>query len=313
MSYVGIDISKAWFDAYCLRRRQVKRFANDEQGWGQLWQWTGPDAHIVMEASGPYYLRGACWSQARGFSVSVLNRRYCQMRLTRVKTDTKDAQLIAEYAQAHRPALWSPPSKENQAMRQLVSLHEGLLRQQTQLRGQREAFSYAPEEEAVVGQVIAEQLKAIRQGLRHIEHRLEMLANQQYQRSYRQLQTIPGIGAKTALLLICVTDGFSKFDDSRKLASYVGICPRIYQSGSSINGRGSICKLGCSQLRKLLYMCSWTAKTCNPGCAELYERMKSKGKPERVIKVAIAHKLLRQAFAVGKSGEGFDKEKAMAA
>jgi hypothetical protein len=41
--------------------------------------------------------------------------------------------------------------------------------------------------------------------------------------------------------------------------------------------------------------------------------MKNKGKPERVIKIAIAHKLLRQAFAVGKTGQTFDKEKALAA
>ena len=41
--------------------------------------------------------------------------------------------------------------------------------------------------------------------------------------------------------------------------------------------------------------------------------MKEKGKPERVIKIAIAHKLLRQAFAVGKRCEPFDLKKALAA
>ena len=40
--------------------------------------------------------------------------------------------------------------------------------------------------------------------------------------------------------------------------------------------------------------------------------MKKEGKPERVIKIAIAHKLLRQAFAVGKNGRTFDKNLAMA-
>jgi len=42
-------------------------------------------------------------------------------------------------------------------------------------------------------------------------------------------------------------------------------------------------------------------------------RLKAKGKPKKVIKVAIAHKLLRQAFAVGKKGEPFSAKKAMAA
>jgi hypothetical protein len=45
----------------------------------------------------------------------------------------------------------------------------------------------------------------------------------------------------------------------------------------------------------------------------MYNRLKSRGKPEKVIKVAIAHKLLRQAFAVGSKCEPFRKEKALAA
>lgn len=317
MSIIGIDISKAWFDAFCLKRQQVKRYSNDEQGWSQLDTWAGATAHLVMEASGPYYLRGACWAFERGFTVSVVNplviRRYSQMRLSRTKTDAKDAQLIAEYGRDHSPNPWTPPSKLNQAMRQLMSLRDGLLRQKAIVRGQQEAFSHMPVEEEMVISVIKEQIKTIEQGLQHIEQRLQVLVTRHYRPCYQNLQTIPGIGPKTALLLICLTDGFTKFDDPRKLASYVGICPRVYQSGSSISGRGAICKLGCSQMRKLLYMCSWTAKTCNSGCAKLYERMKCKGKPERVIKVAIAHKLLRQAFAIGKKGQQFDKEKAIAA
>jgi hypothetical protein len=55
-------------------------------------------------------------------------------------------------------------------------------------------------------------------------------------------------------------------------------------------------------------MCSWTAKTCNLQCVSIYEKMHQKGKPEKVIKVAIAHKLLRQAFGVIKRQQPFDPE-----
>jgi transposase len=43
-------------------------------------------------------------------------------------------------------------------------------------------------------------------------------------------------------------------------------------------------------------MCSWTAKRKNKQCVTLYERLSEKGKPEKVIKVAITHKLVRQIF-----------------
>jgi len=53
---------------------------------------------------------------------------------------------------------------------------------------------------------------------------------------------------------------------------------------------------------------SWTAKRNNHQCAALYERLSGKGNPEKVIKVAIAHKLIRQIFGVIKSGEPSSKE-----
>lgn len=317
MSIVGIDISKRWVDAYCLKRKQVKRFPNEEEGWIALLKWCLKDSFFVLEASGPYYLGLAYWAHQQSIKISVLNpliiKRYSQMRLSRAKTDAKDAQLIAEYARDHSPEGWTPPTKVNQAMRQLMSLRDGLLRQQTILINQAEAFAHTPAQEKVVDQVLEEQKINLKQAIARIDQRLEELAKEHYQQCYQAVVSIPGIGPKTALLLICITDGFTRFEEGRKLASYVGICPRIYRSGSSIQGRGAICKLGSSQLRKLLYMCSWTAKTCNPACAELYERLKSKGKPERVIKIAIAHKLLRQAFAVAKKKQLFDPNLAVAA
>lgn len=277
----------------------------------------GPgQAHIVMEASGPYYLGLASWLYERGYPVSVVNplviRRYGQMRLSRAKTDAKDAELIAAYGVDQQPELWSPPSQICQQLRQLMSLREGLQRQRSITRGQQEAFSQGPASDPLVMELLAEQSRHIAEHLARIDRRLQQLATAHYPKQMEALQTIPGIGDKTAILLIVLTDGFTRFATARQLASYVGICPRVWQSGSSVLGRGAICKLGCSQLRKLLYMCSWSAKRYNPGCRQLYQRLAEKGKPERVIKVAIAHKLLRQAFAVGTKKVSFDEKLALA-
>jgi transposase len=316
MQIIGIDISKAWFDCFCSMRATHKRFKNTAAGWKQVAEWAQADAHVVMEASGPYYLGLASWLHARGFTVSVVNplviRRYGQMTLSRTKTDAKDALLIAEYGRDQHPEPWNPPSAVCQALRQLMSLREGLLRQQAIITGQTEAFSQCPADPLVM-ELLGEQRERVRQGIQRVDRRLQALATEHYQAQLEALLTIPGIGPKTAIMLLAITDGFRRFDSARKLASYVGICPRVWQSGSSVKGRGSICKLGCAPLRKLLYMCSWTAKRCNPACKQLYQRLAGKGKPEKVIKVAIAHKLLRQAFAVGKNQEPFDKKKAMAA
>lgn len=314
---IGIDISKRWFDGYCSEREAGQRFANTPSGWEELGRWIGPQAsQVVMEASGPYYLGLACWLYEHEIKVSVVNplviRRYGQMKLARTKTDAKDAALLARYAVEQRPPVWQPPSPICQAMRQLMSLRAGLLRQQSIGIGQAEAFGQSGMD-PLVEELLQEQAERIQAALARIDDRLIELVRSRYARQWEALVTIPGIGSKTALMLVCLTDGFARFDSPRALASYVGICPRIWESGSSVKARGSICKLGCSQLRQLLYMCSWTAQTCNPACRVLYERLKAKGKPQKVIKIAIAHKLLRQAFAVGKTQQPFNEKLAMAA
>lgn len=317
MTIIGIDISKQWFDCYCPQRRQTKQFRNSQEGWEKFCKWGGLGVHAIMEASGPYYLGLASYLDEQGMLVSVVNplviRRYSQMRLSRTKTDAKDAALIAQYGIDQQPERWRAPSEVRQALRQLMSLREGLIRQQTVLRGQSEAFSQNKDVEPLVHNIIEEQRKALTKSMRTIDKRMQDLSEKHYGPQMEALLTIPGIGRKTAIMLLVITDGFDRFDSARKLASYVGICPRIWESGSSVRGRGSISKLGCPQLRKLLYMCSWTAKTCNPGCRQMYQRLKTRGKPEKVIKVAIAHKLLRQAFAVGKKREAFNEKKAIAA
>ncbi len=122
-----------------------------------------------------------------------------------------------------------------------------------------------------------------------------------------RLQSIPGLGKRTSMSLIIVSGGFTRFENAKQLAAYVGLCPRIFESGTSVKGRSRICKMGMSKVRKLLYLCAMRAIRANKTCKEMYERLKEKGKSGKLALVAVANKLLRQAFAVGV-GKNFYKE-----
>ena len=115
------------------------------------------------------------------------------------------------------------------------------------------------------------------------------------------------MGVKTALFLIVVTDGFNKFETSKQLCSYAGITPTIRQSGSSIRGRSRISKMGNQKMRNLLFLCSFSACKYNKGCREIYERIVSKGKSKKLALIAVGNKLLKQAFAIAKSGLPYDE------
>jgi len=147
--------------------------------------------------------------------------------------------------------------------------------------------------------LLKKQLKFVENQLKQIEAELgQLIENDE---DVTNIQTIPGIGRKTAIALMVYTKGMQSFDNHRKVSSYFGLSPRIVQSGSSVKGRGSICKMGMGHMRMLLYMCARSAKKYNKSCRELYERLLAKGKAKKLALIAVANKLVKQVFAIVKN------------
>jgi transposase len=140
-----------------------------------------------------------------------------------------------------------------------------------------------------------------------IEEKILSLVKQDQQEQLTLLTSIPGIGQKTALFLIVVSDGFSKFENAPQLCSYVVITPTIRESGSSVRGRARISKVGNRKLRNLLFLCSFNACKHNKACKEVYERIVNKGKSKKLALIAVANKLLKQSFAIAKLGRPYDE------
>lgn len=306
---IGIDISKQTFDVCFHSKERMAHhvFINNLSGFEDLRQHLPKSAHVVMEASGPYYVQLATYLYRHGITVSVINplkiKRYCQMQFYRAKTDKKDAQSIMEYGFFHKEELplWKPEPTTIQQLKQLRSALELLQKQLGQSKRQLEAMQTTGYIDHTVAQTLEVIISTLVASIEKIEMEMVRICKASYHNTLKALSSIPGIGTKTAIMLIAITDDFTKFSHYKQLIAYVGLSPRIYQSGTSVKGKGHICKMGKAQLRKLLYMCSWSAKRCNKTCKDMYDRLKKKGKPERVIKIAIANKLLKQAFAIASS------------
>jgi transposase len=303
-NYTGIDISKSFFDVAVPDREQYRyyKFSNDEAGFKALSVIVPKDHYVVMEASGPYYLRLACFLTSMDIRVCVINplviRRFCQMRMSRAKTDKKDARMIAEYGKAENPSLWQAPPRHVIALQQMEALLFMLNKEHTALNNQLQSFECSGMLDKQLKLIVSKELVHKKDLIDKITLSMQQIAELHYAEMLANLQSIPGLGKKTAMMLIILSGGFSRFDDYRKLSSYLGLCPRIFESGSSIKGKARICKMGMSRIRAMLYVCSWSAKRCNKACRELYERLIAKGKAGKMALIAVANKLLKQAFAI---------------
>lgn len=313
---IGIDISKQVFDVSFLERNLWKHkvLSNKLLGFEKLITFIEKEDIVVMEASGTYYLPLAEYLYSQGINVVIENplsiKRYAQSRLKRAKTDKADSKVIAEYGKKNLDelSLWNPESKTCIRIRQMHTRIQMIQKQTSQTYNQLEAFRSSGFLDEKLEIEMNNSIEQLRLGKEMLESEIERLALEEFEQTIECLTSIPGIGIKTAIMLIVITDNFKKFEHHKQLIAFVGFSPRIYESGSSVRGRSSICKMGKSQIRKLLYLCSWSAKRWNKKCKEMYERLITKGKAERVAKIALANKLLKQAFAIGKNKEKYRED-----
>jgi transposase len=122
------------------------------------------------------------------------------------------------------------------------------------------------------------------------------------------LQSIPGVGPQTASTCVAEIGDIERFPDSRKLTAYIGLDSRVYESGTSIHGKGYISKRGSKILRTRFYNAASVAVLHDNIFREFFLKKRSEGKSYRVALCAVMHKMVRTVFAVWKRNTPFVKE-----
>jgi len=263
----------------------------------------------LMESTGNYGYCLADYLYGSEIRVSVVNplsvKRFGQMKMSRTKTDKKDAKLICEYAKIADLPIYKPASNEQNDLRQLITVMDQLIKQRTALMNQIEALEKMP-------RPCKAAIKALKQAIAAINKQIEilekaMLKNVQIDcpEAYEKAMSVVGIGKRTSILLMSITEGFTKFENANQLCAYLGVCPRIVSSGTIVKGKSHICKQGMAHARATLYMCSHSAVKYNADCKALYERLIAKGKAKKVALMAVVNKLIRQVFACVTKNEIF--------
>ena len=310
IKYFGIDISHLVFDVTDSDGNYYQ-FKNNSSGFKKFVNHLQIDSHCVMEATGYYHYQLAYYLLESGFKVSVENplavKRFIQMKLSKIKTDKSDSSFICEYAKQVDMKLWQGNSKHQTECLQMTRLLSVYTKQSTMLKNKLHGEAVLGNPSKAVLSSLKRSLKQVQKEIKTLEEKLMVLVKQVHQDVLTRIKSIPGIGNKTALMLVVLTDGFERFTSGSELCSYAGLTPVIRKSGSSVNGRPRISKIGNQKLRNLLFMCSFNACKYNKACRDIYERIVAKGKSKKLALIAVCNKLLKQAFAIAKSGLIYDE------
>jgi len=312
-TFLGIDIAKLTFDAALITQDGTpkhKKLPNTKEGFAQLDAWLTQnmvtDLHACLEATGIYGDALARHLHAQGHRTSVVNpsgpKAFARAQLSRTKTDKADAIRIARFCQAHQPHLWTPPAEEIATLQALARRLEALrgMHQMEKQRLESTPTSVVASVHAVLA-TLSEQISQVEQQIKdHIDRHPDLKEQSDL------LESIPGIGPATAALLLCELGEWRRFASARAAAAYVGLVPRICESGTSIRARSVLCKIGNSRLRKALYFPAMNAIRFNPVLQAMAQRLAAAGKSKMSILGAAMRRLVHLSYGVLKSGKPFD-------
>ncbi len=290
--HVGIDVSKARLDVYVDPTGQTLSVDNTPAGIRSL-RATLQSLNVklvLVEATGRYERRLAADLLDAGIPVTVVNPRqardFAKSLGKLAKTDKIDAKVLAQFAKLGHVRL-AGKTPENLALldqrvtrrRQVVAM---LATEKTRLEQLDDKLS----------------IRTIKKVMRVLDQQREDLdrdiagmieSDDDWQNRARILDSAPGVGPDTANQLVVDLPELGKLN-RQEIAALVGVAPMNCDSGA-MRGQRHI-RGGRADVRTTLYMAAYNAMRCNPTIKAFADRLKTVGKPFKVVATACMRKLL---------------------
>ncbi len=312
---IGIDVSKLTLDACIHSQEKMIQVTNNKKGYLKLLSWVKKSALCSIEDILFCFEHTGIYSFALSCFMSEMKLNYIlvpgleikrSLGIQRGKNDQIDAKKIAQYAYRRRDevTIYKAPDKCLNKIRQLLSLREKLVRQRSGLMSAlKEQVNIIDKSEnrlmfSIPNKLIIELNKQIDKLEKELDFILEESID--IMENFRLITSITGIGKQTALLIIIVTNNFLWFNDAKKLASYAGVAPFPFTSGTSIKGKTKVSSLANKKLKSLLSSCAVSAIRNDPEMKLYFKRRTESGKHKMNTINAVRNKLLSRVFAVVK-------------
>jgi transposase len=332
---VGIDLAKSSFHVHAVDagdRKVLSRKFNRNKLKAYLINL--PQCTVAMEACGGahYWARLV---QSYGHEARLIAPQFVKPYVKSNKNDAADAEAICEAVQ--RPNMRFVAVKEvgQQDIQSIHRMRSLVVAQRTaqsnQIRGvlleyglvipvgRSNLLKRLPEiledAENALTDFFREELCALYWELKHLDERVAHYDEKikqiaQADERVLRLLTIPGIGPKIATALLAAIGDIGAFKNARELAAWLGLVPRQHSTGGKATLLG-ISKRGDVYLRQLLIHGARSilravdrkADRTSQWAAALKERRHT-----NIAVVAMAHKMVRVAFAILKSGETYRAE-----
>lgn len=310
--WVGMDISKAVFDVALwgdqpFKAMALSQFPRSEEGAAEFVDWLQRQprkvAGMVMEWTGNYSRELAEWIRRLrpDWPVSLVNpvlvKSFGSSYGLRNKTDQVDARLLALYGEERKPQGWFQPEPEQDQLQSLFRTRAKLERMLVSLRCREEdclnPAQAAQDAHATVIEALETQIHALEKAAKEL-----MWHHPRLKQDFGLLSSVPGVGPVTAMAVLAEAGDLRRFRRGRQLTAFLGVSPKRKQSGTSVNGKTRMCRVGGKFVRPPLYMGAVSLTARKGPLGDFYRHLVDRGKPERAAIGALMRKMLLVMRAV---------------
>jgi len=329
MRFIALDVHRDFSEVAIAEGRQVRlagRVETTPAGLELFAQSLGADDQVVLEATGNA-LAIARVIEPHVARVVLANPKAVKGATQTAKTDKLDARTLAQLlAGGFLPEVWTPDER-TRALRRRISRRAQLVRQRTREKNQIHAILIRnlkarppvtdlfgvqgrkwlsgqglPDDEREMVEACLRGIDFLDREVLAIDRALAelVLASPEM----RRLMTLPGVNFVTAAGLLAAIGDAKRFPTARHLVSYLGLDPRVRQSGSEPARHGRISKQGPGEARHVLVEAAWHAARTTGPLRAFAERVAAR-RGANVATVAVARKLAVIAWHMLTRGEDY--------
>lgn len=317
MRCYGMDVHRSFAqiavveDGLCRDEGRIGVKPEELRAWAE--RWLGPDDQVALEATTNSDAIATMLREIAGRVVVSNPRKTRAIAEAKVKTDKVDARILAQLLAADfLPETWVADDR-TRMRRRLVARRTHLVKQRTRLKNQvhailsRNLVPTCPHADLFSGvgrkwlfkqDLPADEWRSVHALLRQLDFHGEELTEVETDIAIdalddeviERLMTIPGVNVTVAMSVTAAVGDFSRFESPDRLVSYLGLNPRVRQSGNGPATHGRITKAGRSHARGMLVEAAFSASRAPGPLRAFYKRVKDR-RGFQIATVATARKL----------------------
>jgi transposase len=329
MRFIALDVHRDFCEIAIAEGGRVRRAGRVETTPSTLElfaQSLARDDQVVLEATGNALAIARIIEPHVG-RVVLANPKAVKNATQSAKTDKRDARTLAKLlAAGFLPEVWTP-DEHTRVLRRRISRRAQLVRQRTREKNQVHAilirnlkgrspaadlFGVAGRRWLAAQELPVDEREMVEACLRGIDFLdAEVVAIDRAlaelvlgSAELRRLLTLPGVNFVTACALLAAIGDARRFPTARQLVSYLGLDPRVRQSGSEPAWHGRISKQGPGETRHVLVEAAWHAARTTGPLRAFHERIAVR-RGRNIATVAVARKLAVIAWHMLSRGEDY--------